>query len=142
MTVNAIGIYFIRGLKYFMDSVLQLSKSILFEPPDWANFVAMFILNQRDAENKFVRLSPLIYSDSNSESDISSLVKDLHNLDMDLIKDEDVGKIETCFQAWVKGKIMNQPIQGFFKKGVYKCRFGQKSFDIGIKEWLEADKAN
>lgn len=133
----------IYGLKKFPRSPLaiknflvattsNLAKSILYVPPDWANYVAYVLrFNHKlaRAHNKgnmeqFVRMSPLIHlqpkymkvrNGRGAPSDVEQLINNLYKLDMDLRQKKDIQLVIDCFEAWKKGEILNQPIRGSFK---------------------------
>lgn len=100
-------------LKYFMEVVMNQSKTILYEPPDWANYVANVFLSTQSAQSgaQIIRLSPLIHVDSTTPVEIHPLIESLYDLDMDLTEDEDVLKLVMCFEEWKKGNILNQPVE-------------------------------
>lgn len=122
-------------LAYFVKSVLNQAKTILYEPPDWANYVAlMFLFEQLDEEpcDRFIRLSPMIHIDDNTPEAVIGLMRSLYRLDMDITKDEEIDLIKQCFKQWKNGVIQNQPI-------VYKVdRNNVLEFKNGLRTFAEA----
>lgn len=135
--------------QYFIKTIMNQAKTILFQPPDWANYVAfMFLLKsigeEEKVESKFVRLSPLIYYENNrTDKKIRELVDKLSTMDMDLIKAEDIDAVKNCFRMWKEGKIKNQPIDFTIERD-YKiiCKIGDISFKEGILKWKKLDKTD
>ena len=57
-----------KQIKYFKESILQQAQTILYQPPDWSNEIASTLLFQQHSnydDKRFIRLSPLIYNNSN-----------------------------------------------------------------------------
>lgn len=101
-------------MEYFKLTIFNQAKTILFNPPDWANYVAFMFLSKTgssDTENRLVRLSPLIHCDDDAPDSLKQMIANLCKLDMDLTKDEDIELLKTCFQLWRDGSIKNQPIE-------------------------------
>ena len=130
------------GAKFFMKTVVNQAKTILYEPPDWASYVAYVLRFDYDLKNteenatKFVRLSPLIHALDEFDDATKELVYQLHALDMDLTCDEDIQLIKECFKAWKEGRILNQPIKTSFDKNEtikYKC--GRRYFQEAFQDW-------
>lgn len=99
--------------EFFMSTVLNQAKTILYEPPDWANYVGYKFLQKSNSENldiRFIRLSPLIYEADGLDTETVQLLDELFELDMDLTTDNQIGLLKECFRFWVSGKIKNQPI--------------------------------
>ena len=125
--------------QYFKEIVLNQAKTILFEPPDWANFVALMFLsktNKDDVKDRFIRLSPIIHIDEHSDPSCANLLDKLFALDMDLTKDEDIETLKCCFEEWKAGRIQNQPIAFSIEKNnelVYQK--GDKYFEDGMNKW-------
>jgi len=103
-----------RQVKYFKESILQQAQTILFQPPDWSNEIASTLLFKRNSnfeQKRFIRLSPLIYNNTNFAETTNNLIEDLYKLDMDLMSKKDIDLIDSCFKFWKEGKILNQPIK-------------------------------
>lgn len=125
--------------KFFMATVFNQAKTILYQPPDTANYIAMIFLKANSGNTpsqNFVRLSPLIHFDSNSDEEIIQIINKLYALDMDLTKDSDVDLLFDCFENWKKGKIYNQPIDFEVKRNNDVLLIeGQKTYSDGIDQW-------
>jgi hypothetical protein len=99
--------------EFFMSTVLNQAKTILYEPPDWANYVGYKFLQKSSDDNlesRFIRLSPLVHEAEGSDSETALLLESLFDLDMDLTTDKQINTLKECFYFWVEGKIKNQPI--------------------------------
>lgn len=130
-------------LKFFSSSVLNQAKTILYEPPDWANYVALKLLSDCPHEKaipNFIRLSPIIHSDRNTLESIRPLVTKLYDLDMDLTDDGDIQLLKDCFEHWKNGEIKNQPIEyKVTRENELLCLSGHSDFQSGLKAWMESD---
>ena len=105
--------------KFFKLTVLNQAKTILYQPPDTANYIAMMFLkasSNKDLNDQIVRLSPLIHSDSTTPKDVEQLIDKLYNLDMDITKEEEMQSLLDCFTKWKEGKIINQPLEFKIKR--------------------------
>ncbi|WP_291967837.1 patatin-like phospholipase family protein [Maribacter sp.] len=127
-------------LNFFKETVLHQAKTILYQPPDTANYIAMMFLKAatgKDLNDHIIRLSPLIHYDVHTPKEIVPLVKDLYLLDMDLTKDEEMDKLIACFMAWKNGYIYNQPIE-FRVERSNDLLFlqGDKWYKNGIERWI------
>ncbi|WP_291961887.1 patatin-like phospholipase family protein, partial [Maribacter sp.] len=127
-------------LNFFKETVLHQAKTILYQPPDTANYIAMMFLKAatgKDLNDHIIRLSPLIHYDVHTPKEIVPLVKDLYLLDMDLTKDEEIDKLIACFMAWKNGLIYNQPIE-FRVERSNDLLFlqGDKWYKNGIERWI------
>ncbi|WP_300021262.1 patatin-like phospholipase family protein [uncultured Maribacter sp.] len=127
-------------LNFFKETVLHQAKTILYQPPDTANYIAMMFLKAatgKDLNDHIIRLSPLIHYDVHTPKEIVPLVKDLYLLDMDLTKDEEIDKLIACFMAWKNGHIYNQPIE-FRVERSNDLLFlqGDKWYKNGIERWI------
>ncbi|WP_031429013.1 patatin-like phospholipase family protein [Flavimarina sp. Hel_I_48] len=99
---------------FFKDTVLNQAKTILYQPPDTANYIAMMFLKAttgRDSQDNILRLSPLIHYDNGTALEIIPLIQQLYSLDMDLTEDKDIKALHDCFKAWKAGHIYNQPLE-------------------------------
>ncbi len=123
-------------LNFFKMTVINQAKTIIYEPPDWANYVSMMLLQQNDladVEKRIVRISPFLHLTDESTSEI---MEDLYKMDMDLTEDEDIKKLYKCYALFESGKIHNQPLdykitrdnQLIFKRG-------HRSFKEALKQW-------
>ena len=126
-------------LDYFKLTVLNQAKTILYEPPDWANYVAMmFLIKSKEdvLKDRFIRLSPMIHIDKNAQVDTVELLKKLYQLDMDLTSDTDITLIKECFEYWKSGKIKNQPISfEVTRNNDMICKEGFEYFQDAIDKW-------
>ncbi|KAA3632427.1 MAG: hypothetical protein DWQ02_14790 [Bacteroidetes bacterium] len=131
-------------LKYFVKSVLNQAKTILYEPPDWANYIAMMFLFEaipEEPSTRFIRLSPMVHIDESTPAEVVDLLKALYKLDMDLTEDEEIEIIKKCFEAWKNGAIKNQPIA--FKidnENNLHCVCGYKSYQEVMEKWKQPDE--
>ena len=125
--------------RYFMDTVMNQAKTILFEPPDWANYVALIIMSmskKENLENRLIRLSPIIHIGESDEDNTITLLNKLYSLDMDLTCDDDIKIIKNCFDYWKAGKIKNQPIEfNVTRDNVLEYKTGDKYFEEGLNKW-------
>ena len=126
--------------KFFKETVLNQAKTILYQPPDWANYVAMMFLQATSGKNvddQVIRLSPLIHTDSNISEDVKPLINKLYEMDMDLTKDSEIGNLVECFDSWKNGELLNQPIEFKVKRNndvVYKK--GDMFFQDAMDRWI------
>ena len=124
-----------------MKTVMNQAKTILYQPPDWANYVTMMFLKSSSEENlekRFIRLSPMIHIDNNTEPEILELLNDLYELDMDLTADEDVSKIKRCFEEWRSNKIKNQPISySIDRDNNLHYNFGDEFYKDAMARWKQ-----
>jgi uncharacterized protein len=126
-------------LKYLKLTILNQAKTILYQPPDWANYVALMFLKQSSLENinnSFIRLSPIIHIDSHTNNSVISLLEKLYNLDMDITNDEDFQILTEGFIQWKNGLINNQPIDyhiGRDNELIYI--HGDKKFSDAMAKW-------
>ncbi len=100
--------------EYFARSALNQAKTILYQPPDWSNYLAMMFLRngpESDITGQFIRLSPMIHSDLHTADSVKPLLNRLYKMDMDLTKDEEISLLKTCYAHWCNGTIKNQPIE-------------------------------
>lgn len=125
--------------RFFKETVLNQAKTILYQPPDWANYVAMMFLKattDKKTEENFIRLSPLVHIDPNTAKDTVPLLQKLYGMDMDLTKDKDIEILLECFRHWKAGDILNQPIEFKVLRNneiVYKN--GDREYQVAMKRW-------
>lgn len=126
-------------VKFFTETVLNQAKTILYQPPDTANYIAMMFLktaSDKAINEHIVRLSPLIHYDSNTPEEIEPLVNKLYALDMDITKDEEIQSLNDCFTMWQEGKIMNQPLEFKIKRNNDIVFInGNKDYKNGMDIW-------
>lgn len=125
--------------EYFKETVMNQAKTILFQPPDWANYVGLMFLSKSisdDIENRFIRLSPIIHVDQNTDPSVIELLGRLYDMDMDLTRDEEIDLLKECFRQWCEGKIRNQPIEFSVTRDnelIYSK--GDQYFSEGLEKW-------
>lgn len=126
-------------LNFFMQTVLNQAKTILYQPPDWSNYVALMFLKKNkgdDLSSNFIRLSPMIHVDKNTNPDIAEELHQLYELDMDLVKNEDIDLLKRCFEYWKKGEIKNQPIEyNVTRENELIYKSGDKTFVQAMAKW-------
>lgn len=127
-------------MEYFKKTVMNQAKTILYQPPDWANFVALMFLKKsldRKPEDRFIRLSPMIHIDKNTDENAVEILNKLYELDMDLTTDEDIDLLKECFVQWKEGYIRNQPIEYKVQRDNELIYYvGDEYFSDGIKRWV------
>ncbi|WP_299213812.1 patatin-like phospholipase family protein [uncultured Dokdonia sp.] len=125
--------------EFFKETVMNQAKTILFQPPDWANYVGLMFLSKSisdDIENRFIRLSPIIHIDKNTNPLVIELLDKLYSMDMDLTKDEEIDLLKECFLKWRDGKIKNQPIEfSVTRENELMYSKGDEYFSEGLKKW-------
>ncbi len=100
--------------RFFSKSILQQAKTILYQPPDWANYITKVFLyesNTDSTSNRFLRLSPLLHVDNDSPEKLKFFMSKLNVLDMDLVAARDIELLFECFEKWQNGQIKNHPIE-------------------------------
>jgi len=127
-------------VSYFSKTILNQATTILYEPPDWANYVAYMFLfkdgKEEDVNKRVVRLSPLIHSCHETSPEVNVLLEKLYKLDMDLTEDSDIQLLKECFNNWVDDKILNQPIDfRIHRNNDITYLQGDKCFSDAIKKW-------
>lgn len=131
-------------LQFFKMSIVNQAKTILYEPPDWSNYVAfMFLFGEnyndgldKDVLKRFVRLSPVIHTDKNTPPEIEKSLNELYAMDMNLTKDEEIQKLEECFVNWKTGKISNQTIEyTITRENELITTLGHKSYSEAFSDW-------
>lgn len=137
LAFSTLGLQF----KFFKATVLNQAKTILYQPPDTANYMAMMFLQATtglSVDDSIIRLSPLIHLDSGTPKDIVPLIEQLYKLDMDVVKEEEVLSLLSCFEAWKMGKLYNQPIEFKVKRNNDLLFLkGNKWYQDGLKKWME-----
>lgn len=129
--------------EFFKKSIVNQAKTILYEPPDWANYVAyMFLFGHAYQHgvgtnlSRFVRLSPLIHVDSQTPPATVALLEVLYGLDMNLTSDADIQKVKNCFTAWKVGNIPNQPIEYLVERNNdLVISIGHPTYNDAYKDW-------
>ncbi|MEM9143486.1 MAG: patatin-like phospholipase family protein [Bacteroidota bacterium] len=130
--------------EYFKRTVLNQAKTILYQPPDWANYVAKAFLSvgcQQVEEDQLLRFSPMIHVDSHTDSEVVALLNALYKMDMDLTQEADIRRVEACFARWREGKIKNQPIEYYVERDndlVYL--YGDTYFKEAMDKWKNRGK--
>ena len=129
---------------FFKETVLHQAKTILYQPPDTANYIAMMFLKAATGNKpneQIIRLSPLIHYDTHSAKEIIPLIQQLYKMDMDLTTDEEIDKLIKCFIGWKNGLIYNQPIE-FRVERSNDLLFlqGDKSYKDGMDRWITWDR--
>lgn len=131
---------------FFQKVLLNQAKTILFQPPDWANYVSLKLLSIGGIENaaaRIVRLSPMLHSDSNTHPAVLALLDKLYNLDMDLTSDGDMELILRCFDEWKQGKIRNQPLEYHITRANELIHVkGDEHFQEAMRHWNSFDLSN
>ena len=129
-----------KGAGFYSSTISNLSQSILFEPQTWASYSAytsLFSGKMDNPENdkRFLRLSPQIIKDNNS----NDLINKLYRLDMDVTEQEEIELLKFCFYEWKKGNIRNEPVQWTKTiNGDYVFAKGHPTFKNAIDDlnWL------
>lgn len=131
-------------LQFFKMAIVNQAKTILYEPPDWSNYVALMFLFGEEYKNgldpaqlkRFIRLSPMIHTDKNTLPEVEELLNTLYRMDMNLTKDEEIQKLEECYANWKEGKIPNQPIEySITRDNELLPSFGHVKYNDGISDW-------
>ncbi|MFK7756134.1 MAG: patatin-like phospholipase family protein [Flavobacteriales bacterium] len=123
-------------LNFFKMTVINQAKTILYEPPDWANYVSMMLLLRNDlseVEKRIVRMSPFLHL---TEENTSSLMQELYDLDMDLTEDADIKRLYHCYALYKSGEIHNQPLDYKISRNnklIFKR--GHRSFKDALDQW-------
>ncbi len=126
-------------VEYFTKTILNQATTILYEPPDWANYVAYMFLQRNgkdDIDQRLIRISPMIHTNRDAPDEIKALIDKLYQLDMDLTEDEDVALLKECFEKWSNDNIWNQPIDFRVERNndlVYII--GDQYFSDAMKKW-------
>lgn len=129
------------GLGLFQNTLKNLSQSVLFEPQIWANYSAYITLFSDDfnKEKYFIRLSPMIDVDMETNNNLKEKLQKLYQLDMDLTEQKDIDLLKDCFKNWKKGYIKNAPIHWTKKiDGEYVKMIGHNSYQSALDDldWL------
>ncbi|SIQ64703.1 patatin-like phospholipase family protein [Maribacter ulvicola] len=130
---------------FFKETVLHQAKTILYQPPDTANYIAMMFLKAATGKNlneQIIRLSPLIHYDAHSPEAVIPLIQQLYKMDMDLTKDEEIDTLIACFNAWKAGQLYNQPIEFKIERtNDVTLLQGDKWYQEGMDRWIQWDEA-
>ncbi|MDF4202969.1 patatin-like phospholipase family protein [Maribacter sp. SA7] len=133
-------------LNFFKETVLHQAKTILYQPPDTANYIAMMFLKASTGmllNDQIIRLSPLIHFDANTPNEVIPLVQELYKLDMDLTKDEEIDTLIRCFNAWKAGQLYNQPIEFKVERNNDLTLLqGDKWYQEGMDRWNSWEMKN
>ncbi|MEP2238435.1 MAG: patatin-like phospholipase family protein [Maribacter sp.] len=133
-------------LNFFKETVLHQAKTILYQPPDTANYIAMMFLKASTGmllNDQIIRLSPLIHFDANTPNEVIPLVQELYKLDMDLTKDEEIDTLIKCFNAWKNGQLYNQPIEFKVERNNNLTLLqGDKWYREGMDRWNSWEMKN
>ena len=131
-------------LAFFKLSILNQAKTILYEPPDWANYVGfMFLFGEGYTESefsleRFIRLSPVLHIDSNTPAEVRELQDRLYGLDMNLTRDEDIRLVEDCYEFWKKGLIPNQTIEyQITRENDLVNTIGHPTWEAAFRDWRQ-----
>ena len=140
--------YLLWRLKYqfqfFKKSIYNQAKTILYEPPDWSNYLAFMYLfgekynqgNNQQHLKRFVRLSPLLHIDKNSSPEFLNLIDELYDMDMNLTLDSEIAKVEECYLNWKLGKIANQSIEfSVTRENEVVTNIGHSCYEDAMKAW-------
>jgi len=133
-------------LRFFMSSIMNQAKTILYEPPDWSNYMAYMYLfgeeyakgDHQESIKRFIRLSPLIHIDKNTPEAIVELMELLYGMDMNLTQDSEIAKVEECFDQWKKGMIRNQTIEfAVTRENEIISTIGHSNYSEAMSEWMQ-----
>ncbi len=135
----------INGLKFFFSNVLNMSKTILYEPPDWSSYVSYIMkykTNKNHEQNlkSYIRLSPLLHCDDLDKMDktFKTFFDKILKLDMDATEEKDVKLIQQCFEYWKSGILYNHPIKSDYNTDhQFQLEIGHKHFVDGMRDWCE-----
>lgn len=100
-------------LRYLKKALLQVSKSILRDPPDWSTYIAWFMLSDGQPHwplDRFIRLSPLLHITPTTNQAAASVIDTLHSFDKDATSEYEIEMLKLCHTLWSTGLILNQPI--------------------------------
>ncbi|WP_298157188.1 patatin-like phospholipase family protein [Flavobacterium sp.] len=132
-------------LKFFKASILNQAKTILYEPPDWSNYVAyMFLYGEAyttgDHEahtSRFIRLSPLLHVDAAAPEATANLVSTLYKMDMNLTLDAEIAKVGECYAQWKAGQIKNQTIEFMVtRQNEIISTIGHQTYQEAYDAWM------
>lgn len=129
-------------LSFFKLSILNQAKTIIYEPPDWANFVAFMFLFEASyvtgeySLKRFVRLSPVLHIDMNTPEEVVQLQEKLYGLDMNLTSDADIRLVEECYRYWKEGSILNQTVEYHITRdNELVSTIGHSSYGSAFSDW-------
>ena len=139
----------LRSISSAINDVEKLATTVLADPPDAHTFIAHLILggglpaddtNLPCTDTSIFRLNPLIQPAGSQESgwrcpDGFTLdeFKQLVDLDMAAIKDEEVALIKRLCDAWMAGRLNNQPIRA---NKALVCEIGFANYQSAKASWL------
>ena len=134
-------------LQYFKKSILQVSQSMLNDPPDWANYAAWLYLTEGNYDinqSALIRFSPMIHISPETSEVTASVIEKLYHIDKDASTDYELTMIRLCHSLWSAGLIKNQPISFKLKeKGALAHVIGTTSYQNNLqllKTWLPSEK--
>ncbi|MDI1255878.1 MAG: patatin-like phospholipase family protein [Flavobacterium sp.] len=140
--------YLVWRIKYqtqfFMKSIYNQAKTILYEPPDWSNYVAYMHLhgesyhlgNPQQNLARFVRLSPLIHMAPDATPELLALLQQLYKMDMNLTTDAEVDTVLQCFEQWKNDRMLNQTIEfSVDRQNGIHTTIGHSRFSEGMAAW-------
>jgi len=135
----------------------ETATTVLDDPPDAASFIAHVALGQPlpnlgdvlPVGGSVVRMNPLVQPlfDAAGNAQVPALAAPalapamsttdvftaLVNLNMDAIEDQQVQLIQSLCEAWISGRIYNQPIRAGAN---FSCEIGHRWFADAKAEWL------
>jgi uncharacterized protein len=139
----------LRSIVSTIKDVEKLATTVLADPPDAHTFIAHLMLNgglPEDGENlpytntSVFRLNPLIQPAGSQETGwrcpegfTLDEFKQLIDLDMAAIKDEEVALIVRLCEAWMSGRLNNQPIR---PSKTLECEIGFANYPAAKAAWL------
>jgi uncharacterized protein len=141
----------LRSVTSTIKDVEKLATTVLADPPDAHTFIAHLMLNGGlpiegetlpCTETSIFRLNPLIQPAGSQETGwrcpngfSSDEFKQLIDLDMAAIKDEEVALIVRLCDAWMSGQVNNQPIRA---NKALVCEIGFANYANAKTAWLAA----
>lgn len=132
-----------QQVKYFFKTVMYQATTILSEPPDWANYVAMMFLKNAitdplELQDRLIRLSPWLQWNEKTPPELVKKLDKLDKLDFDLTEDSDLALLHECFELWEKGDIRNHPIAYRLSEDhEVTYEFGDETFETAMERWRQ-----
>ena len=139
----------LRSISSVIKDVEKLATTVLADPPDAHTFIAHLMLGgglPADdtklpcTDTAIFRLNPLIQPAGNQETGwrcpegfTLDEFKQLVDLDMAAIKDEEVTLIKRLCDAWMAGRLNNQPIRA---NKALVCEIGFANYPSAKAAWL------